>query len=486
MVPAELKAGDPLLAPERIARATGGEVLAGGRAAAGVSVDSRRIQPGELFVALAGPRHDGHDHIAEAVAAGAAGLLVARRPAALPAGVFVVRVRDTGRALLALAADRRRALALRAVAVTGTCGKTTTKDILAALLAKHRRTVAAAASYNNRVGLPLTLFACGPRTEVAVLELGTNRPGEIAELAAAADPDVGVVTLVGRGHLEGLGSLAGVLAEKAALPRAVRPGGTCVLPADDPALPRLERAAAGRRVLRFGLRPGAELGAEGLRAEAAGTAATIVDRSFGREERARVLLPLFGAHNLRNLLAALAAGRALGLELAELIAGVPALRPPPRRLEAKHAPGGWTVLDDSYNANPESLAAALAVLDVWPGARRRILVLGDMCELGAGAAALHREAGRSLAGRVDALFALGPLAAEAAAAFERAAPGARIERAADAAALCAALRTELAPGDLVLVKASRRMALDRVADALLAPSGSRARPPRCSTSSSNT
>ncbi len=490
MVAAELRPGSAFLAADAVARMTGGRLLAGSGVARAVSTDSRTLREGDLFLALEGARFDGHDFLVDAVRAGAAGLVVRRAEGTwfdrLPPGVFCVRVRDTGKAYLDLAAAWRRACPARVVAVSGSCGKTTTKDFLAALCTPLAALVVAEKSFNNRVGVPKTIFRLDARSELCILELGTNRRGEIAELAAAAAPDVAVLTMIGRGHLEGLGDLEGVLEEKAALLDALSEDGICVLPADDPRAEKLAARAGSRRILRFGLRSGADLRALDPRPREGGMVVTILDRTEGDESRVPIEVPLPGAHNLRNLCAALAAGRGLGFPLESLLAEVPRLRGPSRRLERKSGWRGATLLDDSYNANPESLQAALAVLDTWPGARRRFLLLGDMAELGEAGPALHEELGTSLGGRIDGLFSLGPLASVAASAFRKADPGSLV-RSFDRAEECLAfLRDLLGSGDVLLIKGSRVMALDRIADALIPGAEDRGAPPfSCSTSSSS-
>ncbi len=457
-----------------VARAVGGrlEGPAGLRCRA-VATDSRRLEGGELFVALRGPRHDGHAFLAEAARRGAAAAL-AERPAP---GLPTVVVADTLAALGRLAAAWREALAGPLVAVTGSWGKTTVKELLGAVLGRRAPVLASPGNLNNAVGLPLSLLGLGPEHRAAVVELGASAPGEVAALAALARPRVGVLTGAGAAHLEGFGSLEGVARAKGELLEGLGPEGIAVYPADAPATPLWEALAEGRRRLRFGLEAGEVRAAPGsvrvsLEGEAPGT--SFVLRAPQGEVPVR--LRLLGLHQVRNALAAAAAALALaeagpegmgpvpelGLDLEEVAAGLEAARPVPGRLQALAGPGGALILDDSYNANPEALAAALAVLGRWPGERH--LVLGDMLELGPEAPARHREAGRlAREAGVARLHALGPLAAEAAAAFGR---GGRAYP--DLDSLLGELGPALGPGRAVLVKGSRGARMERVVEALLA------------------
>ncbi|MEZ5988093.1 MAG: UDP-N-acetylmuramoyl-tripeptide--D-alanyl-D-alanine ligase [Planctomycetota bacterium] len=462
---------EDLLEARSLAGLLGGELVGAG-SARGLGTDTRSLRDGELFVALRGERFDGHDHVPAALAAGASGLLVERLPDTLPPGTFAVRVADTRAALGRVAAAWRRSLDLRVAAITGSCGKTTTKEFARQLLAPRLSMVASERSFNNDVGLPLTLLRCRPTTELALVELGTNHPGEIGGLAAIAAPDVAAITRIGRAHLEGLGDIAGVLEEKGSLLDALPAGGTAVLDRDSAhhdalAARALAAVGAAGRVLGFGLDPRADLRAEELRREPAGIRFRLRFLRGDAEVAVPMLMPRHGLHDLRNLLCALGLARALGFDPEELVDDCATLSGPPRRLEVRPGPRGSTVLDDSYNANPDSLLAALQVLDTWPGARRRLLVLGDLLELGDAAPAIHRDLGSEVLCRVDALFAVGPLAACAA--------GAEVEGRRPAVVLCddgldalEPLLAELGEDDVVLVKGSRRLALDRLVDALVA------------------
>jgi UDP-N-acetylmuramoyl-tripeptide--D-alanyl-D-alanine ligase len=425
-----------------------------------VGSDSRTLAPGELFVALTGPRFDGHDHLAQAAAAGAAGALVARR---IQSPLPQILVPDTLTALGRLASAWRAARPGRVVAVTGSNGKTTTKEMIAALLGGAGPVLATRGNLNNAIGVPLSLLRARDEPFL-VVEMGASHPGEIAALSALAQPDVALITNAGRAHLEGFGSLEGVARAKGEILGGLGPQGVCVINADDPWAPLWRGLAGTRRVLGFGSAEGAE-----IRLEAVEEPLRLDTEGFHSRVRVRtprgplrLELALAGHHNLLNVLASLAAAEALGLDQSQLAAGLSRLRPVPGRLCPKTSSGRAWLIDDSYNANPDSVRAALAVLLGLPG--RRWLVLGDLAELGPGGEALHREIGReSRAAGLDRLWATGPLSAAAVTAFG---DGGRLF--ADRGALAAELAPALGPQDLVLVKGSRSAAMDQVVAALCA------------------
>lgn len=459
--------GPGLLSATRVARVTGGTLVRGNGVAAGVSTDSRSASKADLFLALRGLRHDGHDFVPDAIRRGAAGVVVEDRGRvgeSWRSDVFVVAVDDTRRALLDLARDHRRALAADVVAITGSCGKTSTKEMAAHLLAGTKACVAAEKSFNNEIGVPLTLFRAGDETELVILELGTNAPGEIERLAGVAAPDIGLITMIGRGHLAGLSSIEGVRREKGALLEAIREDGVAILGADDAAFGELRQRAAGRRILTFGVNREADVRATALRPGRHRVGLTVVDDSGAYP----VELPRLGLHDVRNLLAALCVGKALGCPMSELVARLPSLRYAPRRLEPKQGRREVSVIDDTYNANPDSLLAALAVLDTQEVSGHRVLVLGDMLELGAESEHIHRSLGTQLLRRVDRLVTVGPLAKKVAEAFGELGGAARSFDV--VAQLMPGLDTMFRPGDLVLFKASRGVGLDRAVDALVDPS----------------
>jgi UDP-N-acetylmuramoyl-tripeptide--D-alanyl-D-alanine ligase len=420
---------------------------------AGVSIDSRALDPGDLFVGLRGERSDGGDYAARALQAGAWGVLVAPEQATAAAqgdvAGAVLAHHDPLDGLQALARAWRGELAAagaKVVAITGSTGKTSTKDILAALLAAERRVVASPENFNTEIGLPLAVLAAPRGTEMLVLEMAMRGAGQIAQLTAIAEPDVGVIVNVGPAHLELLGSLEAIAAAKAELIDGLAAGTSAVIPVDEPLLdPHLR---ADIQILRFG-----EGGDVALVER--GPAGEVLIRQGDREIRLR---PSFQEdHNLRNLLAAVAAARALGVSPeGDLQVRFSALRG-----ELRSLPGGVTLVDDCYNANPMSMRAAIDELGEMAAARR-VAVLGDMLELGPDASRFHREIGEHAAARgVQLLVTVGPLAGEMRAGF----PG-EAHRVPDAEAAAELLGGLLREGDVVLVKGSRGVGLERVAEAL--------------------
>jgi UDP-N-acetylmuramoyl-tripeptide--D-alanyl-D-alanine ligase len=479
---------------DAVVRASGAEVVRRGTATrfTTVATDSRALAGGELFVALRGPRYDAHHFLAEAVAAGATGVVVERGVDLDDQwdGVVILRVPDTLRALQDLAAARRRALAPCVLGITGSNGKTTTKEMLAAILIAAEgaeRVLKTSVNLNNLIGVPLTLLGLTGRERHAVVEMGMNAPGEIWRLAEIADPDVGVITNVGPAHLEGVGSLDGVAQAKGELFARMRASAVAVANADDPRVAALAETFAGR-VVRFGA--GAEVAATAVRC--APDASTFHLRVNGTSAEVRLRIP--GRHNVANALAAAAAAHAVGIGIDAIAAGLGAATAVGNRMRLLTLAGGVTILNDSYNANPASVAAALHSLAEAP-ARRRVAVLGDMLELGPDSAAHHRAIGRLAADLgVDALYLYGDHAAETArgatdaprAAAEGAAGGAPTLRAAGVApaeclpeaavhvatthdAIAAALVAELRAGDWVLVKGSRGQRMEEVVRLLGAP-----------------
>lgn len=420
----------------------------------GVTTDSRTARPGELYVALVGERFDGHDFVADAVGAGVRGVVVSHGVAG-QGDAAVYEVDDTLVALGRLAAHRRRALAVPVVGITGSSGKTSTKELLRAALAGTRRVHATPANLNNRVGLPLTLLATPPDAEVVVLELGTNEPGEIATLTSIARPDVGVVVNVGPSHLEKLGSVEGVLDEKLALLRGLAPRGQAVVGDDPPVLPRQARA----------LFPGVRVAGWGDDADPGLRPTEVEVDVWGRHSFTwrgqRVQLAAAGRHAVQNALVALAAAEALGVEPAAATAGLATVRAGALRDEVR-ALGDLTLVVDCYNANPQSVAAALDLLEARSVGSGRVAFLGSMLELGEAGPALHRAVlGDALTRDVDVVVATGAFAIAAA----------HLARPADAPALIAEpdpeqayerLRGRLAGTEVVLLKGSRGVALERL------------------------
>ncbi|NLD43849.1 MAG: UDP-N-acetylmuramoyl-tripeptide--D-alanyl-D-alanine ligase, partial [Chloroflexi bacterium] len=400
---------------------TGGTLLgeAVARLFADFSYDSRTLAPGALFVALVTETGDGHDHIPAALHAGAAGLLCERAPAELPPGVACVLVPNTQQALLDYARYILRARHIDVVAVTGSVGKTSTKEAIAAVLGQRLRVFRSPGNYNGRLGLPISLGRLEDDQTVAVLEIASDALGEVGDLAEAARPRVGVVTAVGASHLQVFGTVESTAQEKAALVRALPPGGVAVLNWDDPRV----RAMAGEtqaRVVAWSARaegdlpPGGDLPAGALRASEVtvtrqGTAVTVEHAGA----RHRLEIPLIGAQHAGTVLAASAVGLAFGLSWEEISAGLRQVAPLPGRTRLLAGAGGAELLDDSYNASPESLVAALGTLAALE-ARRRVVVLGDMAELGPLTEEAHGAAARGIAGVADLLVTIGDLAGLAA------------------------------------------------------------------------
>jgi len=450
---------------QELVRATEGALVSGdlGVPVAGVSIDSRTLQVGEAFFAIVGHRLDGHAFLADAAARGAACVVVHALPDDPPANVPLVVVEDTTRALGRLAAWHRAKFSVPVVAITGSIGKTTAKELAAAVLGARCEVLKPASSFNNQWGLPLTLLRLGPEHGAAVLELGTNQAGEIATLAAIARPTVGVVTMVAAVHTEFLGTIEGVRDEKAALVRALAPSGIAVLNADDPRVASMAREAKGR-VVTFGRAAGATVRVVGEATDTdAGLAFTL--ETGGR--RQPVSVAFAGRHNVTNVLAAAAVGVALDLSLDDIARGLAAARPVGGRGVWKRA-GEVTILDDTYNASPLSVRAALDTLAARRAGRRAVVVLGDMLELGAFTDQAHREIGRMVAALpADELVGFGrasALTVEAA----RAAGLADAHHAPTFEDTVAHLLKRLTPGDVVLVKGSRGMRMERVVDALVA------------------
>ena len=461
----------PPLTTEEVLAATGGVLVGGegGRTFRGVSIDSRTIVPGNLFVALKGERFDGHDFAAAAARGGAAGLVVDRDIQGVPSGTTVILVRDTVRALGDLARYWRGRFAVPVLAVTGSAGKTTTKEMAAAVLGLDRSVLKTEGNLNNLIGLPLTLLGLAGHHEAAVLELGTNTPGEIARLTQIAAPTAAVITNIGPAHLEGFGSLEGVRREKTDLFLTMPPGGDVAVNNDDPLL-RDYASARHRRRVTFGLSPGSLVTARNIAPSPGGGLSfeLIVGGEGGP-----MTLPVAGRHNLSNALAAAAAAWILGAAPVRIREGLAAFRPVKGRMEIVKLANGSYLVDDSYNANPLSVAEALGAVRELKGTGRALVVLGDMLELGAGAADWHRKIGALLAETgTDEVFLKGDFAPETAAgAREGGMAAARIHEFSDPEEAAGLILSVAAPGDWILVKGSRRMKMDAVAALIAARAG---------------
>jgi UDP-N-acetylmuramoyl-tripeptide--D-alanyl-D-alanine ligase len=447
--------------PEQIARAAGAERLGVDGPSSGpdsVVIDSRRAGPGTLFVGLRGSQSDGGEFAAQALSAAAWGVLVspehARELAAHDRGdevrdpgagapPVILSASDPLRALQRLARAWRQHLGARVIGVTGSTGKTSTKDLLLALLAPHRRTVASRANFNTEIGLPLEVLGAPAGTEVLVLEMAMRGPGQIAELAAIAQPDVGVIVNIGPVHLELLHTLENIAAAKAELIAGLPAGGTAIIPAEEPLLDPHRRDDLD--MVTFGTGP-----ADVRLAAAEGERLTIDHRG----EAIHLTVPFTQAHLRTNLLAAVAAARAVGVTPS---GRVEAMISPGRGARLK-LPGGVTLIDDCYNANPMSMRAALEDLAQSANGGRRVAILGDMLELGPQERGFHEQIGEHAeAASVELLITVGPLARSMASRFHR-----EVHAAADAAQAAELARALVRPGDTVLVKGSRGVGLELV------------------------
>lgn len=454
-----------VFAAEELRRATGGAWLPAEPAptsVSGVAIDSRVVAPGQLFVALLGPRFDGHDFLDQARARGAAAALV-QRDAAAPAGLPLLRVDDTTRALGLLGGFARGRVNVPVVAVTGSVGKTTTKEIAATLLARRGPVLKTEGNLNNQFGLPLTLVRLDASHRGAVLELGMSAAGELTYLSRLARPDVAVITRIAPVHLEFFESLEGIARAKAEIFEGLGPEGVAVLNHDDPHLRRIGEARRGR-VAWFGRDRACLASAENWRGTAHGMRFDL--RLDGRT--ADVALALPGPHNVQNFLAAAAAAHLLGLDLDSIAAAALDVRAAAHRGEVRRLAEGVTLYDDCYNASPVAVDAALTALEMTAHARR-VAVLGEMRELGPGGPDLHRDTGRSLAGRADVVLGVGALARHILDGARQAGLPADALHHCEDSASAASLAAELVrPGDAVLVKGSRGVQLETVVAALLA------------------
>ena len=454
------------------ARATGGRPV-GDWLASGVSIDTRSLAPGELFVALVGERHDAHGFVPEALGKGAAAAMVARRPEGLDVDAPLLVVADTLEGLQALGRAGRVRARARVAAVTGSVGKTGTKEALRHVLDRQGGCHASAASHNNQWGVPLTLARLPAAVPWAVVEIGMNHAGEIAALVPMARPHVALVTAIAPAHLGNFeDGLLGIARAKAEILGGLEPGGVAVLPADSEQLPILLKAArrAGvRRIVTFGSRAGADWRLVEAALEAEGSSVLVEHR--GRRLRFRLGAP--GGHWVSNALGVLATVEALGADAERAAADLADLAPPAGRGARRRItlPDGGEVLliDESYNANPASMTAAIALLGQQPG--RRVAVLGDMLELGPRAAELHAALAEPLVrAGVELVLTCGPLSAALAEALPVPLRG---PHAADSEALVPLVRAALRPGDVVLVKGSLGSRMARIAAAFELAGGDR-------------
>ena len=456
------------LSAKEVARLTRGELLSGAGDAdiSGVSIDSRTVSPGELFIAIRGHHHDGHRFVASALERGASGVVVSEPVAWGDAPgdmlcAFCVRVADTSKALQELAHGVRKSSGVRIVAITGSMGKTTTKDAAATAIGAAHSVLKSEGNLNNLFGLPLSLLKLQDE-DVAVLEMGMSEPGEIARLTEIAEPDVGVLTNVDAVHLEFFSSTAAIAEAKGELLVGLAEDAVAVVNADDPLVLEQARKFAGVK-LSFAIDASADLEASEIRTTAAGL------RFLAREgERVvEVASPLHGRHNIYNLLAGLAAARALDVPLDRAASALHTLAPARHRGERLSLPGGVLVIDETYNSSPRALACAIAALAEEAGGRR-VAVVGDMLELGPQAEAFHREIGRDVAARrLGLVVGVGPLGRTIVdAAREAGMADANLLVYADAAAAGRELAAHLRENDVVLFKASRGMGLEKAIESV--------------------
>lgn len=456
---------------EDLLQATGGTLVAGPMSAefAGIGIDSRIIPKDHLFVAIRGAKYDGHAFIPELMAAGIRGIMI-HQP--LPdreqlidwseAGGCCIMVEDTTRALGDLAAFQRQRVNIPVIAITGSNGKTTTKELTASIVSQEKITLSTRGNLNNEIGLPLTLFRLGRAHEAAVVELGMNHPGEIRQLAQISQPDIGVITNIGAAHLEGLRDIEHVMAAKAELLEYISADGAAVLNADDAFGGRLEKMASSR-VISFGLADHADVRADAIRQAGMRTEFNLILP----DGQIPVTLHVPGRYMLANALAAAAAGFIMGISTESIKAGIEAFRPVPGRMAHTKTRAGIHVIDDAYNANPGSMKAAIEALSALKGGHRAILVAGDMLELGEASAKLHEEIGRAAAaGRIDQLYLAGSFARYTA---NGALAGGMPEQAVFVGSkteILEKLSETVSSGDWVLVKGSRSTGMEQIVQML--------------------
>ena len=453
-----------------ILEATKGDLLCGDikHTFEGVSIDSRTISANELFIAIKGNVHDGHSFVSNVITGGVRGLIISKDKVCAPAGtdwqdkgIVCMKVNDTTKALGDLASFNRGRTHVSVVAITGSNGKTTTREMTASIVSMRYKTLSSKGNFNNEIGLPLTLLNLKSSHQWAVLELGMNRPGEIDRLGEICIPDIGVITNIGFAHLEGLGSIEGVMNAKGELIERIKPEGTVVLNADDSRVLSLSTKTS-RKVLYFGLSEDAHIRALDVNETTTGISFTLVLP----EERIPIELRVHGGFMVSNALAAASVGYIIGLSSEEIKAGLEYFRPVKGRINIVDV-RGVHIIDDTYNANPNSMEAAIKTLSSLKGNSRGILVAGDMLELGEYAESMHRKIG-SLSARsnIARLYVTGEFA-------ETVADGARKENKnsmdifiGSREEILEDLKKWLLPGDWVLVKGSRSMSMEKIVEGL--------------------
>jgi UDP-N-acetylmuramoyl-tripeptide--D-alanyl-D-alanine ligase len=421
----------------------------------GVSTDSRTLRPGDLFVALRGANFDGHDYVSQVGTEGAAAALVS---APVAGSLPQLQVVDTQRALGLLGAYNRQLYSGPLVAITGSSGKTTVKNMVKAVLSRRGETLATEGNFNNEIGVPLTLLRLHPGVEFAVVEMGAAKAGDIDWLCELARPTVALLLNAMPAHLDGFGSVDGVAAAKGEIFDRLGAADVAVINADQPWARQWRKRAAPASVLDFGLQQPAAISARDIHGRGVEGSSFTASTPIG-DMAMRLTLP--GVHNVANALAAVAVGLACGLSLADIRDGLESLQPVDGRLRSMRSSQGVVVIDDCYNANPGSVRAAIDMLAACPG--RRTLVLGAMLELGVNSSALHREVGEYARGAgIDQLWGVGPELEMCVNAF-----GANGRFFEDRAAAVSALQGQFGPGDTVLVKGSRGAGMEKVLRALL-------------------
>ena len=443
-----------------VAAVLGGRLLGADARFDGVSIDSRAIAAGQLFVALIGPRFDGHDYLNQVAAKGAVAALVEREVA--NSAIPQLLVANARVALGQLGALNRAAYTHPVVAITGSSGKTTVKEMLASILRTRGPVHATRGNLNNDLGVPLTLLELAPQHTAAVIELGASRLGEIAYTVAMTRPHVAVLNNAGTAHVGEFGGPEKIVEAKGEIIEGLQADGIAVLNRDDKAFAIWQARAGARRVLSFALsNSAADFHASDMSLDARGCPAFTLHAPDGSE---RVQLNLLGTHNIANALAAAAAAHALGVSLFGIATGLGAVQPVKGRTVAQLARNGMRVIDDTYNANPTTMCAAIDILAGFSG--RTVLVLGDIGELGDWAQQGHHDVGAYAAGKVSTLYAVGPLMAHAVQAF-----GPQARHFATQAELIAALGAEQDPNTTILIKGSRSAAMENIVAALCGPSG---------------
>ena len=447
------------------------DMIGGDVTFSGVSIDTRSLSAGELFVAIPGPNYDGHNFLNEAKRKGASAAMVSKQ---IPAPLPILCVPDTRKALASLAAGWRQRFTLPLIALTGSNGKTTVKEMLAAILRQSHQVLVTQGNLNNELGVPLTLLRLSNSHEYAVIEMGANHLHEIEALTAIAQPDVALVTNVGDAHLEGFGSRDRIALGKSEIFSGLRESGVAVINRDDAYYELFAKKADVFRCISFGVHPASDIRLLPDTIESMlrdNRWITSFDVALAGEV-VNIKLALAGRHNVQNALAAIAAAQAVNIPVADMVAGLASLTPVPGRMQIKPGIGEWSVIDDTYNANPGSVAAAVATLASLPG--NRIFVMGDMAELGAEAAALHARIGaQSKEQGINRFYGVGALARYAVEGF-----GAGAKHYETQLDLINALIADLHSGcsfeaNTILVKGSRSAGMERVVDALVTTPGNR-------------